>query len=671
MHILFAMLAAAAAPADDVKIDEIVVTASPLNRSEDASIIGVSVIGEEELKNRAANSIGETLRREPGVSSTFFGPGASRPIIRGLGGDRISVLDAGIGAIDASSTSPDHAVSVEAATAEKIEIVRGAATLLYGSSAAGGVVNVFSGRIPRALPDGGVDGALRIGASTADDGVETAGGFDAALGRGFVFHGEGWYRKADDYAIPGFAESAALRAEEALAGNAPAEEAFGVVENSAFESKGGAAGLSRVFDGGFFGVSATMLDTRYGVPGGHEHEDGAPEEDGGVVIGLKQRRLDFDSAIERDIGIFKRAKMRVGYADYEHTEFEPDGAPGTQFLNEGVEGRLEFIQKTAHLAAVDIDGAVGVQAKFRDFAAIGDEAFTPPSTTRQAGVFTVQEIKRGAMRLELGGRFESTRHEVDALALSRSFNAVSVSGGVGVEPADGLFFGVTVLRTERAPSTEELFSDGAHLATASYEIGDPALGLETARGVEATARYTAQKFKVAINGFYTSYRDFIFERETGTVIDDLPVFAFAAAEATFRGFEAVADAEVTRIGAIDLHADAAIDYVRATAAGGDLPRIPPLSGLFGIEARAGLGEARIEVEYAARQDRVAAFERPTDSYAMINAHIAMRPFGEDRPAVRVAIDNLNNVEARQHTSFLKELAPLPGRNFKISVDGRF
>ncbi|HBS32674.1 MAG TPA: TonB-dependent receptor, partial [Parvularcula sp.] len=166
-------LVSAAAPAfafDDVKADEIVVTASPLKRAENETIIGVSVISGEDLQNRLENSIGETLRREPGISSTFFGPGASRPIIRGLGGDRISVLDSGIGSIDASSTSPDHAVSVEPAMAEKIEIVRGAATLLYGSSAAGGVVNVFSGRIPRAVPEDGVDGALRIGKSTVGDG---------------------------------------------------------------------------------------------------------------------------------------------------------------------------------------------------------------------------------------------------------------------------------------------------------------------------------------------------------------------------------------------------------------------------------------------------------------------------------------------------------------------
>jgi len=215
------------AVAEEVGSDQIIVTASPIGRSVEETIIGTSVIDQEELQRRLENSIGETLRREPGISSTFFGPGASRPVIRGLGGDRIRVLDSGIGSIDASATSPDHAVAVEPATAERIEIVRGPATLLYGSSAAGGVINVFSGRIPSEVPEGGIDGALRTGLSTVDSGVEAAGGFDLSLGKlgsgTIVFHGEGFFRDADDYDIPGFAESAAfIAAEEAEGG----EEAF-------------------------------------------------------------------------------------------------------------------------------------------------------------------------------------------------------------------------------------------------------------------------------------------------------------------------------------------------------------------------------------------------------------------------------------------------------------
>ena len=345
------LIAPAIAQEADLESDEIIVTASPIARPISETIIGVSTISGEDLARRLENSIGETLRREPGVSSTFFGPGASRPIIRGLGGDRIRVLDAGIGSIDASATSPDHAVAVEPATAEKIEIVRGTSMLLYGSSAAGGVVNVFSGKVPTEAPEGGVDGALRIGHSTVDDGVEAAGGFDVKIGdlgeNALIFHGEGFYRDADDYDIPGFAESARLRAleeaeeeeeEEEDEEHHEEEEVFGTAENSFFETKGGSAGLSIVGDFGFFGVSATAHDTDYGVPGGHGHEEGeeeeeeeGEEEEGGVTIGLQQRRVDLNGEINADLALWDKVKVRVGYADYEHTEFEPNGEEGTVF----------------------------------------------------------------------------------------------------------------------------------------------------------------------------------------------------------------------------------------------------------------------------------------------------------------------------------------------------
>jgi iron complex outermembrane receptor protein len=681
-------LVSVAAPAfalDDVKADEIVVTASPLERAENETIIGVSVITKEELQNRLENSIGETLRYEPGISSTFFGPGASRPIIRGLGGDRISVLDGGIGSIDASQTSPDHAVSIEPAMAEKIEIVRGAATLLYGSSAAGGVVNVFSGRIPRAVPEGGADGAIRIGKSTVDDGTEAAGGFDINLGKAgkgnFVFHGEGFFRDAEDYDIPGFAESQALRDSEPPPppGEPDEEEAFGTVENSALQTKGGSAGLSYVFENGFFGFSATGLDTNYGVPGGHEEEEdpmmmgGEEEEEGGVTIDLRQRRLDFDSEINGDFLLFNRAKLRVGYADYTHTEVEPSGEAGTVFSNEGVEGRFELIDKPVDVGPGELNGAVGFQWRLRDYSAIGEEAFVPPTQSSQYGVFALKELSLGALRFELGGRYETTHHEAPDLAITRDFDAFSVSGGVGVTPAEGFFLGVTGFRTERAPSVEELFSNGPHLATGAFEVGDPNLGIETARGVEATAKYGNDRFSFALNGFYTSYNDFIYEAETGLEEDGLPVFQFVAADATFKGFEVVTEAELFKWSGFDFHADASVDYVRATvdAANENLPRIPPLSGLFGVEANSELFDVRFEAEYAAEQDRIADFELPTEDYLMLHAFLTVRPIEGKGLAIRVAAQNLNNEEARIHSSFLKDVAPLPGRNVRVSLTGTF
>jgi len=668
--------------------DQIIVTASPIERTVGETILNTSVISGEELQRRVENSIGETLRREPGVSSTFFGPGASRPVIRGLGGDRIRVLDAGIGSIDASATSPDHAAAVEPATAQKIEIVRGSSMLLYGSSAAGGVVNVFNGRIPTAAPEDGLDGSLRVGTSTVDDGFEASGGFDAALGEiggaTVVFHGDGFYRDAEDYDIPGFAESARLRAlEEAEEGpeeeHEEEEEVFGTVENSAFETKGGSAGLSFVFDNGFFGVSAMAIDTTYGVPGGHGHEEGEEEgeeeEEGGVTIDLEQRRFDVNGEVEGDFGLFQKAKLRLGYADYEHVEIEPSGDVGTNFSNVGWEGRFELVSKTRNIFGGQLNGATGVQYRKRDFSAIGEEAFVPPTETDQFGLFALKEFSTGPWRLELGGRYEHTSHEVQETGFERDFDGFSVSGGAGFQANENIFFGVTAFRTERAPSTEELFSNGPHLATNAFEIGNPDLDEEVARGVEATARITTGRFSGSVSGYYTSYRDFVFEAATGAEEDGLPVFQFFAEDAQFRGFEAQVTGELFRASMFDIHGDASIDYVRATtdAAGNDnVPRIPPLSGIVGLEARSKHFDLRAELEYAADQDDVTDFELPTDGYEVFNAFVTVRPFtGNPGVALRLAANNLTDEDVRLHTSFLKDLAPLPGRNFRVSLQTTF
>lgn len=678
-----AALAALSAPAyaeQDVRSDEIVVTASPIGRTTEETISNTSVISKEDLQRRVAGSIGETLRQEPGISSTFFGPGASRPIIRGLGGDRISVLDSGIGSIDASSASPDHAVAVEPATAQRIEIVRGAASLLYGSTAAGGVINVIDGRIPQEIPDGGMDGSIRIGGSTVDKGVETAGDFNLKLmdlGDGaLVFHGEGGYRKAHDYKIPGFEHSARQRAINALDPDVENPDGnYGKELNSGLQSHTGTAGMSYVFGDGFVGVSGTFLNSYYGVPGSDE----ALPDGTGPHIDLKQRRIDFNSELNRDFLLFKTARMRFGYANYSHTEIEPSGEPGTVFNNQGYEGRLELVDKPVELGKGELNGAVGFQFRKRDFEAIGEESFVPETTTHEYGLFALEDYTIGAWRLEASGRYERTGHTVLETGEKIDFDAYSVSAGIGYTPVNGVFFGVTGLRTERAPQSEELFADGPHLATGVYELGDPTLDKEIARGVEATMRLGGDDISFTLNGYYTSYKGFIAQIDTGNFADldgeMIPIFQFQATDATFKGFESQIKAELFQLGMFDIHGDASVDYVRATAdisSTGNLPRIPPLSGLFGLEARSDLADLRGEIEYAAKQSEIGPEELPTDSYTMYNFFVTLRPFHETSGlAIRLAALNVTNEEARLHTSFLKEVAPLPGRNFKVSLMGSF
>ncbi|MEM8985921.1 MAG: TonB-dependent receptor [Pseudomonadota bacterium] len=671
---------------DALGADEVIVTATPLDKTAAEIVGGVTVLTGDDLQRNLAASIGETLRGEPGVSSTFFGPGASRPVIRGLGGARIRVLDAGIGSIDASSTSVDHAVAVDPALAERIEVVRGTGMLRYGSSAAGGVVNVFDGRIPNAVPEGGIDLAGRYARTTVDEGDEAAGAITLDLGEyngvNIVVHGDGVWRETDDYDIPGFSESAAfIAAEEAEEGDDDEEgeeEAFGVVENSDIRTVGFSGGFSFIFNNGFIGFSGKRFETDYGIPGGHEHaheeEEGEDEEEEGeeeVRIDLEQTRYDMMGEFETDIAIFSKATFRVGYADYEHKEFEGPGEVGTVFSNEGWEGRFELIERENN----GWGGALGFQFQLRDFAAIGEEAFVPPTETTSYGVFYVKQYKTGPWGFDVGARYENTKHDVSATPVERDFNTFSVSADALYQFNEVLSAGATVFRTERAPSTEELFSNGPHLATNQFEIGDPDLDKEIAIGVEGSVKASTERFSGAFNVFYTSYEDFIYETATGAEEDELPVFAFLAADATFRGFEVEAAALAAQTGPFDIVVDGQLSYVRATQDGAgdeDLPRIPPLSGIVGFEATSTFFDVRAEAEIVGEQDDVSSFELPTDGYELYNLYATVRPFKE-APGVALEFSGLNlaDEEARQHVSFLKDLLPLPGRNYRIAIRGAF
>ena len=683
---------AAAAPPPDSHLEEIIISGAYDGKKLGQTILGTTILNREDIHRQLDGSIGETLRRQPGISSTFFGPGASRPIIRGLGGDRIRVLDNGIGSIDASSTSPDHATAVEPALAERIEILRGTAMLMYGSSAAGGVVNVIDSRIPSKMPEEGLEAALRYGHTTVNGGNELTGAFNTELGQlgdtTVLFHADGMYRQTEDFSIPGYAESEKLRALEEA--NSPlqnetehAEEAFGTVENSATKSRGGSAGLSVLFPSGFLGFNLKFYNSDYGVPSGHVQSpdqntggvvDTAVEEEENVTIDLNQVRFDVNGEYKSDWLLFKKAKFRFGYADYKHTELEGDNI-GTSFLNKGWESRLDFTEKGGE----NWNGATGIHVKSRNFSAIGDEAFVPPTKSKQYGLYTVKELTLGGWHIDAGARFEYTDYNLDVPQTGKSFTGFSASLGVGYDLSDVAFWGVTVSRTERAPSTEELFSNGPHLATNAFEQGNSNLGLETALGLETTFSYATPEISFVLNGFITSYDDFIYEADIGAQEDGLEVFEFTAHDAKLYGFEGKLEVHAgsissLRFGDLDLHFDAQVDLVRAELSREEdknLPRIPPLSALLGAEIRSDLFDIRTEVEYAGAQTRVTQYEIPTDDYFLVNAYVTIRPFNDERITLEIRGTNLGNKDARQHTSFLKDRVPLPGRNLKLSIGVQF
>jgi iron complex outermembrane receptor protein len=615
--------------------EEIVVTASPDLRSQAELSTATTVVSAQELQERLEPTLGETLNKEAGVSSTFFGPGASRPVIRGLGGDRVRILESGIGTGDASTTSPDHAVSLDPLTAERIEVVRGPAALLYGSSAVGGVVNVIDSRIPSFVPEEAISGTFD--GRTATNAGERAG--NLALNGGFghlAWHLDGFKRKADDY-----------------------ESGLGKVVNSALESDGGDAGVSWVGSKGYLGVSAGRFNTLYGSP--------AEEE---VKIDLEQRRLDLHGEITEPFSFLRGLRVRFGHTDYEHVELE-GGAVGTRFLNDSWEGRVEAVQRQLG----PLSGSFGVQMSRRDFSALGEESFVPRTLTRSSGLFTFQELGTGALRTQAGLRYErqTVDADVDEGIDNRDVSGVSGSLGLVWLPGDDYGASLSVSRSVKLPNAEELFANGPHVATHAFEIGDPGLNAETNLGAELLLRKRSGRLTGELSVFANRFDGFIFEQITGEVEGEeepLEVIRFTQRDAEFRGAELTGLYRLYHHEPHHLDLELGADFVRAELrdTGEPLPRIPPRRYRLALHYQGDRLSARIEGIRADSQDRVSEFEEPTPGYDLLNVTAGYRMFAGDMVCdLLLRGSNLTNAVAFNHVSFLKDVAPLPGRDMSLAL----
>jgi iron complex outermembrane receptor protein len=575
-------------------------------------------------------------------------------VIRGLDGPRIRVLQNGLGTLDASVTSPDHAVVSDALQAKRVEIVRGAGTLLYSSAAIGGVVNVDDGRIPMQLPDEWVEGDLRAVYGSAANEKSVGGGLTAGFGP-MALRGAGFFRDTDNLEIPDFPVSDTYA--EANPGTDRGPE--GHVPNSDARSAGGTAGAAWIFDTGALGAAYGIVDSEYGIPSSPGGEE--------TRIDLEQQRGDLRGEWERDLAAFEKATLQLGYASYEHTELEA-GVEGTRFENDAWEGRLELVQKDWR----ELHGSAGFQFLLRDFSAAGEEVFVPPNETFSWGLFAVEEIHLGSLIVEAGLRFERQVSESRARDVERSFNGVSVSAGIGWSPREDTRLGLSVSRTQRPPAAEELFSDGPHLATRGYDVGDPGLDPEVGLTVEAAIRKRAGRLTGGVNAFYTRFEDYIFLENDGPAVaegyPELMRRVYRQSAADFYGGEAQLAVEAYRgdlfTGAVDL----ALDYVRAQEDRTEqpLPRIPPLRLKAGLEARSRYLDGRLELWWVGKQDRTANFELPTDAYFLLNASVTLHPLPDDYDAtLLVQGRNLTDEEARNHVSFLKDFVPLPGRDVRV------
>lgn len=684
---------AAPAPQDQGKParqgDEIVITGL-LQQSEKDVLSGTSIVSGEELTRDLRPSIGETLAEQPGVSATSFGPSASRPILRGFQGERIRVLTDGIGSIDVSNTSVDHAVIIDPLLAERVEIVRGPSALLYGSSAIGGVVNVIDSRIPRSIPENGyrVNAIGSYGSAANERSIGAAG--DVGLGK-IVLHADGSYLKSDDLDIGGYVLSPRARA-AALAAAAgpttPDDPDFAAsaalkdtLPNTAARTWTAGVGASLITDTGSLGISYSHYDSLYGVPIRYATESGQEQE--APRLSVVQNRVDLRGEVDTGGGFLDKIRVRAGYANYRHFELEEDGEIGTAFYNKGIESRLELIQAQRG----GWSGASGVQYFNRDFNVVGDEAFLPKNRTSQLGLFTLQQFDLGPIRAEGGLRYESSNLEATPLsgdarffAGKRHFDAFSGSAGLSYALSDGVRIGFNVSRTERAPSAEELFARGGHAGTQSWELGNPDFALEKSWGIEGTLHVHQDRFSLDASAYYNWFSNYISENQVDPSVCataaapsgrevDLPCFQFQQADARYYGFEADASFRLAQLGNYAINVDALGDYVRATIVDqSPAPRIPPARVLGGIEAQSDRLTARAEVEHVFEQDRIAPFETPTDAYTLVNASIGFKPFsGNDRISLLLSANNIFDVDARRHSSFLKDFAPLAGRDLRATV----
>ena len=654
-----------------VDLGEIVVTAAPFGISADATTIAVEVLDEEALLSAPSQSLGDILNGLPGVRSTSFSAGASRPVIRGLSGPRVQVLTNGLGLIDASSLSPDHQVAADPGEAVRIEVLRGPQTLAFGGSAIGGVVNVIDGRIAEERPVDGLDGRVTAQGSSVDDGYAIGARLAAGVGP-VVFTLDGLKREASDYDIPVPAES---RRQVESEGELFEDTGSTTVENSFLELEAYGAGLSFIGDRGFIGASVKRTETSYGVPGhAHEHEEGHDEDHGDeeeevVTIGLEQTRYDVRGEYRFDEGLFSRVRGSLGYADYTHTEFE-SGEVGTVFASEGYEGRLELIQRKAN----GLDGALGVQFLDRNLDAIGAEAYVPRTDVKELAAYTLQRLDMGDQGLGewgLEGGLRVDRRELDSVVGQRQFSNVSGSVGAFWKPAESLFLGLSIARNGRAPTEAELFAEGPHIATRAFEVGDAGLTSERVTSIEATGHLELGRFDADLHLFNAEYDGFIDLVPTGAEEDDLPVFEYVQGDASFRGLEAEIGYQAWESGSDGLRFEASYDTVRGTTDFGPPARIPPWSVTGRAIVDLGAWTLKVQGRHVGEQDRVAGFELPTDSYTTLDGYVGWSPSEDEGLLLYAEVRNATDEEVREHASFLKDLTPQPGRNIRVGAAYRF
>lgn len=680
---LGAILPSVAAIAEET-LQEVIITSTPLRTTALETAQPVLLLGADQLRRSLATNLGDTLANQPGLSSTSFGPIASRPVIRGQGGLRVQVYQDGAESLDVAALSDDHAVSIDPSFADRIEVLHGPAALMYGSASAAGAINVVTDRLPLRSADAPIETRVELRGDSANDERAVALRSGGQLGGNWQWRLDGFSKRSGDLSITDFVESPALRA-ELLAEGEDINDERGELHNTDAKSEGGSVGLGWSDDRLAFALSLNGYRNNYGLPeGGHAHEEHADELEGidanhadheDVRIDLEQRRVDLAGEWRPTAGWIERWSLRLARNDYEHAEIE-DGAPATRYGQLGYETRLTADRRSDDLAR----GVLGLQYRDLDFAALGDEAFLPPSRTRSLGLFFFEERRMGAWLFEAGARWE--RQTLDAHDAGHSRyrdDAVSASIGSVWTTSSQTRWSLQLTRTQRHPTATELYADGEHLALQRYEIGNADLGIETARTADLAWRYNAtdDRWQSKISVFVSDYRDYIFAAPLADG-DGLREVEYRATNARFHGLEAewsIRDIAQIVQGSVGLRLFG--DFVRARdAEGGALPQIPPLR--IGGELNWSRGPWRVGLEtlWHDAQTRLADNELRTDGYNLLAADLAYRHTYRHGAGSATMLwflrgQNLLDEDARRHASPLKDVAPLAGRALSAGVRVEF
>ncbi len=661
---------ASANPTTTTEMAPVIITGNPLGN--DALTSPSSVLEGKALDLRREGTLGQTLNGLPGVSTTTYGPMVGRPIIRGLDGDRIRIMNNGIGSVDASSLSFDHAVPMDPISASRIEVIRGPAALLYGGNAVGGVVNVLDNRIPD-QPIDGIHGTAQGDWGGANN--ERAGAVQVEGGDGkFAIRADAYTRDTRELRIPGYAWSGNLRGQDEDGDNGPR----GRLPNSDGRVHGGGVGMSWTGDSGYAGLSYSGYDSDYG----------SVAEDS-VRLKMRQQRLGFSGEIRDLDGFFKSVKTDFAYTDYQHKEVD-DGVTGTLFKNHGYEARIE----ARHRDFGPVSGSLGLQLSQTRFSALGDEALVPSTDTDNLALFSLEQwTVNDRLTLSVGGRLETTRLSPSAGgkerfldASRRDFTAGSFALGALYKLDSVWSLAANAAYTERAPTFYELYANGPHEATGQYLIGNPNLNKERSFSGDLGLRYSNGPDKGNIGVFYTHFRNYITEANTGLYTDDdgeivprgsddaLAQAVYRAVPADFYGVEADTTVRVLERGGhtLDLNLSGDYTHARNSNTGEPLPRIPPLRLGMGLDYAYGPWGAGVSITKAFAQHRRPENDTSTAGYYRLDANASYAfKIGQTQWLAYVRGINLTNQEIRYATSILRDTAPEGGRAVMVGMRASF